>query len=149
MIKTLHAFPIRCDGMVVGLVPPEEEKRICSKLIEYYKKLYPGISFSLKEQKMDAAQIGEMYYTYPGEETEATAAEKMKMINSAIGEGYTTPIIVLQKKKGIVLLDGHRRARVAFSQGLGWNALIIVPSKEVKFGIEEMVMGRVKDLYGK
>lgn len=135
--------------MVVGLVPPQEEKRICDKLIEYYKKLYPGISFTLKEQKLDASQIGDLMYTYPGEETEATAAEKIRMINSAIGEGYSTPIIVLQKKKEGILLDGHRRARVAFSQGMGWSALVIVPSKEVKFGIEEMVMGRVKDLYGK
>ncbi len=135
--------------MVVGLVPPEEEKRICDKLIEYYEKLYPGIEFSLKEQKMDHDQIGDVYYTYPGEETEATAAEKMKMINSAIGGGYSTPIIVLKKKKGMILLDGHRRARVAFSQGLGWNALVIISSKEVKFGIEDMIMGKIKDLYGK
>jgi hypothetical protein len=135
--------------MVVGLVPQEEEKRICTKLIEYYQKLYPGITFSLKEEKMEAAEIAEMMYTYPGEETEATAAEKMKMINSAIGGGYSTPIIVLKKKKGIILLDGHRRVRVAFSQGMGWNALVITPSKEVKFGIEDMVMGRVKDLYGR
>ncbi len=135
--------------MVVGLVPPEEEKRICGKLIEYYKKLYPGIDFSLKEQKMEHGEIGDIYYTYPGEETEATAAEKMKMINSAIGEGYSTPIILLRKKKGMILLDGHRRARVAFSQGLGWAALIISPAKEVKFGIEDMIMGRIKDLYGK
>jgi hypothetical protein len=135
--------------MVVGLVPPEEEERICKKLMEYYKALYPGIGFSMKEEIIDRKQIGQCYYTFPGEETEATAAEKMKMINSAIGEGYATPIIVLKKKTKMILLDGHRRARVAFSQGLKWKAYMIIPSKDVKFGIEEMVLGKVKDLYGK
>jgi len=135
--------------MVVGLVPPDEEKRIFDKLLEYYGKLYPGVRFSREEKALSHKEIGELYYTYSGEETEATAAEKMRMINSAIGQGYVTPIIALKKKGKLILLDGHRRARVAFSQGLAWKALIIVPGKEVKFGIEEMILGKVKDLYGK
>ena len=135
--------------MVVGLVPPEEERRICKKLLEYYEKLYPAMKFSLKEAALTHGEVGDLYYTYAGEETEATAMEKIRMINSAIGEGYSTPLIVLQKKKRRVLLDGHRRARVAFSQGMGWKALLIVPSKDVKFGIEEMILGKIKDLYSK
>ncbi len=135
--------------MVVGLVPPEEEKRIYEKLIEYYGKLYPGMSFERKEKDLTKKELGDLLYTYSGEETEATAAEKMRMINSAIGEGYKTPIIVLQTKKKAILLDGHRRVRVAYTQGLGWHALLIIPSKDVKFGIEDMVLGKVKDLYGK
>jgi len=135
--------------MVVGLVPPEEEGRICEKLISYYRKLYPGIDFTRKEATLTHKEIGEIAYTYPGEETEATAAEKMRMINSAIGEGYSTPLILLQRKKTFILLDGHRRVRVAYAQGLSWKAFVIVPSKDVKFGIEEMIMGKVKDLYGK
>lgn len=134
--------------MVVGLVPPDEEERVCRKLMEYYGKLYPGIGFSRKEAVLSHKDVGEILYTYAGEETEATAAEKMRMINSAIGEGYTTPIILLQKNKTRILLDGHRRVRVAYSQGMGWKALVIVPDKDVKFGIEEMVLGKVKDLYG-
>jgi len=135
--------------MVVGLVPPEEERRIFKKLVEYYGQLYPGISFTTKEALLTHKDIGEIFYTFSGEETEATASEKMRMINSAIGEGYDTPMIVLQKKGRMVLLDGHRRARVAFSQGMGWKALVMIPSKEIKFGIEEMILGRIKDLYGK
>jgi hypothetical protein len=135
--------------MVVGLVPPEEEKRIFGKLIEYYGKLYPGIAFSKGDRVLSHKELGELYYTYSGEETEATAAEKMRMINSAIGEGYSTPIIVLQTKKKAILLDGHRRVRVAYTQGMSWHALLIIPAKDVKFGIEEMVLGKVKDLYGK
>jgi hypothetical protein len=137
------------DWMVVGLVPPEEEQRICKKLLLYYEKLYPGLKFSLTKGMLSHKEIGDAYYTYAGEETEATASEKMRMINSAIGSGYSTPLIVLRKKKKMILLDGHRRARVAYSQGMGWNALIISPSKDVKFGIEEMILGRIKDLYGK
>jgi hypothetical protein len=134
---------------MVGLVPPEEEKRIFDRLIEYYSQLYPGVRFSKAEKTLTHKDIGGILYTYCGEETEATAAEKMRLINSAIGEGYSTPIIVLRKKSGLILLDGHRRARVAFSQGMGWPALVISPGKEVKFGIEDMVLGRIKDLYGK
>jgi hypothetical protein len=135
--------------MVAGLVPPEEEERLCKKLMEYYGQLYPGIGFTRKDVTLTRQEIGEIYYTYPGEETEATAAEKMRLISSAIGGGYSTPIIVLQKKGRLVLLDGHRRARVAYAQGMGWKAMMLVPNKEVKFGIEDMVLGRLKDLYGK
>ena len=135
--------------MVVGLVPPDEEKRICDKLIAYYEKLYPGISFTKKEMELSHTEIGEIYYTFAGDETEASAAEKMRMISSGISGGYSTPILILQKKGKNVLLDGHRRARVAYAQGLSWKAIAIVPSKELKFGIEEMILGRVKDLYGK
>ncbi len=135
--------------MVVGLVPPEEEERLCKKLIAYYGQLYPGIEFTRKDVTLTRQEVGELYYTYSGEETEATAAEKMRMINSAIGEGYATPLVVLQKKGKRILLDGHRRARVAYSQGMGWKAMLIIPGKDAKFGIEDMILGKLKDLYGK
>jgi hypothetical protein len=133
--------------MVIGLVPLGEEERICKKLIAYYEQIYPGVGFSKKKAMLGRKEIGELYYTFSGEENEATAAEKMKMINSAIGGGYSTPMIILQKKGKSILLDGHRRARVAYKQGIPWKALIIVPGKEVKFGIESMILGKIKDLY--
>ena len=133
--------------MVIGLVPADEQERICEKLIEYYKNIYPGIEFTKEEKELSREEIGELLYTYPGEETEATAVEKIRMISSAVGEGYDTPIVVLKTNGKSILLDGHRRVRVAYSEGLKWKALIIAPNKEVKFGIEEMVMGKVKDLY--
>ena len=134
--------------MVTGLVPPDEQKRILETLVEYYKKLYPGIGFSVKEEELTREQIGEILYTYPGEESQAMAAEKMRMISSAIGENYATPVIILRSKGRNILLDGHRRSRVAYKEGLKWPAYIIVPGKETEFGIESMVMGKVKDLYG-
>ena len=137
--------------MVVGLVPPEEQEKLYAKLIEYYKKLYPGIVFRREDRKLKKEQIGEIYYTYAGEETESTAAEKMKMINTAIGHGYSTPIIILrkQKSKKDVLIDGHRRVRVAWTLGLEWPAILIIPDTETTFGIEAMITGKVKDLYSK
>ncbi len=135
--------------MVVGLVPPEEEERLCRKLMDYYRQLYPGIEFTRKDVTLTRQEIGDLFYTYSGEETEATAAEKMRMINSAIGEGYVTPLVILQKKGKRILLDGHRRARVAYSQGMGWKAMLIIPGKDTKFGIEDMILGKIKDLYGK
>ena len=133
--------------MVLGLVPQEEEKRIFAKLLEYYKKLYPEVRFRMEEELLDHKKIGNLYYTYPGEETEATAEEKMRMISSAVGQSYATPMIILKKKGKYIMLDGHRRARVAFREGMNWHALLIVPDKSIKFGIEKMILGKVKDIY--
>lgn len=135
--------------MAVGLVPEEEEEKLFKRLVDYYSKIYPGLKFSKKETTLSVKEIGEIYYTYPGEEAEATAAEKMRHISEAIAGGYSTPIILLKKKDRMVLLDGHRRVRVAFSQGLEWKAILLVPSKDTLFGIEGMILGKVKDLYGK
>lgn len=137
--------------MVVGLVPPEEQERLYAKLVDYYQKLYPGVTFRREDRVLKKEQIGEIYYTYAGEETEATAAEKIRMIKSAIGHEYSTPLVVLrkEKEKKDILLDGHRRVRVAFSMGLDWPAIIMIPDKETEFGIESMVMGKVRDLWGK
>ncbi len=137
----------RVKWMVLGLVPAEEEKRIFAKLLEYYKKLYPEVKFKMEEKLLNHRQIGELDYTYPGEETEATAEEKMRMISSAVGENYATPVILLKKKKKYVILDGHRRIRVAYREGMNWHALVIVPDKDVKFGIEKMILGKVSGLY--
>ena len=135
--------------MVIGLIPEEEERMLFDKLIKYYKKLYPGLSFKKKEMKLKPKEIGELYYTYPGEEVQATAKEKVRMIKEALAYNYKTPVILLKKKKKTIILDGHRRMRVAFSQGLSWNALAIIPSKDVEFGIESMIMGKIKALFGK
>lgn len=139
------------ENMVVGLVPPEEQERLVQKLLEYYKMLYPGIGFRKESAMLKKEQIGEISYTYAGEETEATSEEKMKMINTAIGHGYATPIVILRKpkEKKDILLDGHRRVRVAFALGLQWPAILLIPEKETGFGIENMIMGKVKDLFGK
>lgn len=135
--------------MVMGLVPEEEEDKLFKRLVDYYSKIYPGLKFSRKEVILTVKEIGDIYYTYPGEEAEATAAEKMRHISQAINGGYSTPVIILKKKDRMVLLDGHRRVRVAFSQGLEWKALLLIPSKDTLFGIEGMILGKVKDLYGK
>ncbi len=135
--------------MVVGLVPKEEQERILEKLLAYYKGIYPGVEFRKEEKELNKDEIGEIYYTYAGEQTEAAAAEKIRMINEAIGHGYATPVVLLKKKEKLILLDGHRRVRVAFQQGLSWKAVLIVPENEdIEFGIESMIMGKVKDLWG-
>ncbi|MEM3422872.1 MAG: hypothetical protein QXF35_01210 [Candidatus Bilamarchaeaceae archaeon] len=135
-----------CDGMI-GLITPEEEEKLLKKILEYYKKLYPGVDFIIEEKILTKEEIGELLYTYAGEENEATAQEKMRLISSAITHGYKTPIIVLAKNNKLILLDGHRRVKVAYKEGLDWAAYVIKPKKELEFGIEAMIMGRVKDLY--
>lgn len=134
---------------MMGLITAEEEKKLLDKLVAYYKKLYPGVDFEIEEKKLARAEIGELYYTYAGEEVEATAQEKMRLVSSAITHGYSTPIILLQSNSRMIILDGHRRVRVAYAEGISWQAYIIKPKKQgIEFGIESMIMGKVKDLYG-
>jgi len=136
-------------ALMIGLITAEEEKKLLEKLVAYYKKLYPGVEFEVQEKKLTRAELGEIYYTYSGEEVEATAQEKMRAISSAITHGYATPIIILQSNSKKIVLDGHRRVRVAYAEGIDWPAYIIKPKKEgIEFGIESMIMGKVKDLYG-
>lgn len=135
---------------MVGLITEEDEKKLLEKMVAYYRNLYPGIEFRTEEKELTHEQLGELEYTYAGAESEATAEEKMNMIADAIGHGYATPILVLKKGEKLVLLDGHRRVRVAYPQGMSWKAYLIVPNREdVEFGIEGTVMGKVKDLWGK
>lgn len=133
---------------MVGLITDEDEKKLLEKMIAYYGNIYPGMSFRKEEKTLTHKEMGELYYTYPGEEGEVTAEEKMLMISDAIGHGYSTPIIVLKRAGKLVLLDGHRRVRVAYSQGLAWKAYVIIPSREdMEFGIEATILGKAKDLF--
>ncbi len=133
--------------MVFKLITPEEESQIFDKLFEYYQKIYPNFKFSRKEKLLSRNEIGNIFYTYSGEETEATAKEKMHDIEEATRSGYKTPIIILQKKTGkLILLDGHRRALFAYVHGIGWKALVIQCDKSADFGIEKMIKKKVKDM---
>lgn len=135
--------------VVVGLITHDEQEKLFEKLLNYYRKLYPGVNFKRVEKELTPKELDDIYYTYPGEEAEATSEEKKRMIAEAIGHGYDTPIVILRKKKDgkDILLDGHRRVQVALSHGLGWKAIMIIPDKELEFGIESMIMGKVKDLF--
>ena len=133
--------------MVVGLISPHEERQLFSKLVSYYKKLYPNLKFDTAEAILDNKAISSVFYTYPGEEAEATAEEKMKEIREAINFGYDAPVILLQKGKELILLDGHRRLKVAWERKIKWKALVLVAPEKEKFGIEKMIMGRVGDLF--
>lgn len=133
---------------MIGLIAAEEEKKLLDKLVAYYKKLYPGVEFNVQEKQLTHAEIGEVYYTYAGEEVEVTAQEKIRTISSAITHGYSTPVILLQSNSKLIILDGHRRLRVAYAEGIDWPAYIIKPDKQgIEFGIESMIMGKIKDLY--
>jgi len=134
---------------MVELITTREEEALFDKLIEYYKRLYPGIAFNRDKAALQPKQVGELLYTYPGEEAEATFLEKVRSISEAVTYGYDTPVIILRKKSGDILLDGHRRIKVAWDNKIPWKALVILPSKELKFGIEKMVQGRVKEIWGR
>ena len=133
--------------MVVGLISPHEERQLFSKLVSYYKDLYPRMKFNTKEIILDPKAMSSVYYTYPGEEAEATAEEKIKEIREAINFGYDTPVILLKKGKEYILLDGHRRLKVAWEKKIKWKALVLEAPARGKFGIEKMVMGKVGDLW--
>jgi len=129
------------------LITEEEEKRLFEKLKAYYEKFY-RIPFRSEKAVLTPEEIGELYYTYPGEEEEATFEEKAADIEAALKTGYNAPAIILRKEKqekGIVI-DGHRRLRVAWRKRLPWPALILIPLKEIDFAIEKVITGKVKEL---
>ncbi len=134
-----------------ALIQPAEERRLFEQLVEYYKKLYPGIGFRKMEAVLKPEEIGDIVYTYPGEETEATFNEEVELIAESIKHGYDTPLVILRKPKENrdIILDGHRRLKVAFDKKIGWKALVMVPDREIQFGIEKMARGKVKDLFRK
>lgn len=134
-----------------NLISADDEKKLFSQLVEYYKKLYPGIGFKKTEIMLKPEEIGSIIYTYPGEETEASFKEEVQHIADSMKEGYDTPVIILrkQKEKKDILLDGHRRLKVAFDKKIGWKALAMVPDREIQFGIEKMARGKIKDVFKK
>jgi len=129
------------------LITLEEEKKLLDQLIKYYSNIYPDVEFYVEERTLSKDEIGEIFYTYQGEEIEATADLKIRRISTALTHGYSTPIIVLEKpeSKKMILLDGHRRALCAYNFGLSWKAFVIKPNKEINFGIEKNILGKVKD----
>ena len=149
-----HFMPKRKDLKVkipllnmAGLITPEEEKKLLERLLEYYKKIYPNINFSIEEKILNKEKLGEVLYTYQGEEIEATADIIIRRISTAITHGYNTPIILLEKPKTkeLILLDGHRRILCAYNFGIEWKAFIIKPDKDASFGIEKNILGKVKE----
>ncbi len=135
--------------MTKKLIDVEEEKRLLEKLINYYEKLYPGVKFSVEKKVFTPEEIGEILYTFAGAESEATFEEETKLIMEELKRGYNTPVILLKKGNEYIILDGHRRLKVAWENSLNWPAFIIVPDKELSFGIEKMIIGKIKTLWFK
>lgn len=134
--------------MPIGLIDEKRERELFEKLVAYYQKLYPGEIFDREEKILTTAEIGELYYTYPGEEQKATFDEYAREINNAITKyNYSTPIIILEKGDRRIVLDGHRRLKVAYSRGMPWKAFIIRVHAKKEFGIEKLIEGKVKDLF--
>jgi len=133
--------------MANDLIQPSEEEKLFEKLVKYYSRLYPGLSFRKEELTLQPDELAEIWYTYPGAETEATFNEEVAMIEKALDYGYSTPIIILRKDGKDILLDGHRRLKVAFDRKLPWKALAIVVDAEMDFGIEKMILGKVKEKF--
>lgn len=131
------------------LISEEEEKLLFNKFLSYYQKVYPHVKFSREETMLGPKEIEEISYTYPGEEIEVTFEDKVREIEDALSAGYSTPVIILRKKDKDILIDGHRRLRVAWNKGLEWKALLIIPDREVTFGIEKIVRGRIGNLWKK
>lgn len=132
------------------LITDAEERELLKKLVAYYEKIYPGLVFNIYEETLTRQQIAEIYYTYPGEEASATFDEKVKAIKEAVKKKkYATPVIILRKvgARKDILLDGHRRLKAAWEEGWDWKAFVIVPSRELEFGIEKMIQGKMKELW--
>ena len=134
---------------MIGLITPDEQQRIFEKLISYYENLYSGLKLETQETLLSLEDIGNVYYTYQGEEIEATKDVKIQLIASAVKRDYRTPVIILRKEKEgkDILLDGHRRLIYAWSFGEKWPALIMKTGKDIEFGVEKTIRGKIKDLF--
>ncbi len=130
-----------------GLIQDYEEKKLFERLIEYYKKLYPGVDISPSEMTLSPSELGDIYYTYPGIEEEATFNEKVERVKRAIPYGYSTPLILLKKGNKLILLDGHRRLKAALDLGSSWKAFVIVVPENLSLGIEKLVKGKAKEVF--
>ena len=130
-----------------SLISDHEEYLLAKKIKRYYEKLYPSAKFENYEEYLRNEELGDIYYTYPGEEAEITSPEKMKEIHDAIKLGYSTPVIILKKPGKEILLDGHRRIKLAWLKGLGWKAIVLKTKSRRKLGVEDMILGKVKELF--
>ena len=134
---------------MIGLITPDEQKRIFEKLVSYYENIHSGLTLSMEEATLSLEEIGNVHYTYQGEAIEATQDVKVQLVASAVKRDYRTPVVILRKEKDHkdILLDGHRRLIYAWSFGESWPALIMKTAQDVEFGVEKTVRGKIKDLF--
>ncbi|MDI6737851.1 MAG: hypothetical protein QME12_05040 [Nanoarchaeota archaeon] len=59
-----------------NLIQPSEERKLFERLIEYYKKLYPGIGFRKSEILLKPEEIGGIIYTYQGKRRKLRSGRK-------------------------------------------------------------------------
>lgn len=131
------------------LITPEKESEMYEKLVAYYRNIYPGVEFRLRSEVFTPEEIGGIYYTFPGEENIESEEETIKLIESSIRQGYSTPAVVLENSASgkVFILDGHRRLKVAFKHKIPWELLFISCSQDIHFGLEKTVIGKIKDLF--
>jgi hypothetical protein len=129
------------------LMQPFEEEELFDKLVDYYHRIHEDVRFSKRVETLSLQQMGEVWYTYPGEQAAATFEAVVTQVKKAVNHGYDTPIILLRKAGRDILVDGHRRLRAAWELGVPWKALVMVPDRDKELGIEKQVLGQVKDLW--
>jgi hypothetical protein len=133
----------------MALIQDYEEKLLLEKLVGYYHRIHEDVKFTTREAQLTPEGVREVYLTFPGFEEEATFEQRVHEIKKAVSYGYSTPVILMEKKDKLILIDGHRRLRVAFELGLAWRAYIITPDKEADFGIEKQILGKASAVWGK
>ena len=126
---------------MIGLISLVEEKKLLKKIVEYYGNIYPEIKLEVREETLLKDEVGELHCCFPGVEEVASSPVKLRAIASALNQGYSTPLIVLRKESEnkSILLDGIARALVAWQHGIPWKAFLIMPDKEIEFGVEKTI----------
>jgi hypothetical protein len=129
------------------LIQEYEERILFEDIVRSYEAVHENLSFERVEETLDKEKLGEVYYTFPGEESRVTFAKKVVEIKKAIEHGYSCPFIIMRKSGKDILIDGHRRARAAWDLGIPWKALVMIPNRDVEFGIEKYILGKIKDMW--
>ena len=131
----------------MALILEHEERELFDKIVEYYHSIHEEVKFVKREEVLPLEKLRNLYYTLPSIENVASFGQKVEEIKRATGHGYRTPVIILRKRDRDLLLDGHRRVRVAWELGIEWPALIMIPDKQKEFGVEKLAQGRIRDIW--
>ena len=129
------------------LVPYEDASVIAEKVKAFLSKLHPNSYFVLSERILTHSEIGKLCYTELGNENEELFPDSVSSIIHEIKtRGYKTPIVVVEKGRRRILIDGHKRALSAFVLGMPWNAYVIKTNAK-KLAIEKSIIGTLESIF--
>ncbi len=128
------------------ILPEEDAKPIAEHIVSFFSRLYPKYYFILSKKTYTPSEISNLYYTEIGVENESLFPNGIHSIMYEIEHRhYKTPMIVIQRGRKHIIIDGQKRALAAFILGIPWSAFVIKTNAKRLF-IEKTIVGKVEDV---